>query len=897
MSQRRPLTRKLVYVIVLVALLLPNYYLSGPATYKSLDKVQEGNLMDTVEPGTGGALTQLRRKYGLTNQALGRVDPTSQTIKLALLGLRGIAANILWTKANEYKKKEDWTNMLATVETIFRLQPHFITVWRFQAWNVSYNVSVEWDDYRDRYYWVVQGIECLERGVRVNHDDPSLLYDNGWFISHKIGKSDEKTQFRRLFKLDEDFHKQYGRPTGERDNWVVGKSYYRKAERVLDYNPKRVYRGNSRLIFWSTPGLNNFYYAMALAEEGNLGDILESIWQLGEEEWSGTEMTKDGVPPLGEREIKYSLDDTIIIRLNHKEEWDQRRDELWEKLTALDPQLYDQLKTEREAQVTSVERQALEIPFEKRVGEQYQLAASAEQKLYIDPQEDLAMAMPEPLRQQALKLAEDYNRAKQIAQYHSNYRDIVNFIYWRTRAQAEQVYDARAARIAVRDARQAYRVDGDPLKAWQEYARCLEHWRVILEAFPALRDDTLTAEDLFEIVREYRRALRESGLEDAFPPAGYGLVSLQEVVDWPELMQQLTAGGETPLGRLWDGLPPLFQEEVKAYYPERFPEWREQLDLLAQLNRYLETERFAADVLESGILDQLSGKQAGTEADVTEADVTEADVIEAEVMDPDVTKTSRARDEALAEEGALAEELQDYLRLAGDDWALEQRALPLEEEAERLQRQANTLLDRAAKLRYQAETRRSRSDATAEDRQQADELAREADQLRQQAEANRKKAVESVDQAKTLRSQKQLSYSVRTVYNRRLLETLTEGVFQPADRKRFLLHKVITEHPGIASGQGLNTRPLTQAEAVPIRLPGAVQLNDPEVPGPDVPMSEIPGSSEPSTSQTGSGETGSGKTESGAATGSQVDQQVDAQPASSETLPEDQPMSPTPGAG
>ncbi|NIL99325.1 MAG: hypothetical protein GTO62_20065, partial [Planctomycetales bacterium] len=71
--------------------------------------------------------------------------------------MRGVAANILWEKVHRYKKRKDWTNLAAAVNQITTLQPNFISVWIFQAWNLSYNVSVEFEDVRDRYQWVIKG--------------------------------------------------------------------------------------------------------------------------------------------------------------------------------------------------------------------------------------------------------------------------------------------------------------------------------------------------------------------------------------------------------------------------------------------------------------------------------------------------------------------------------------------------------------------------------------------------------------------------------------------------------------------------------------------------------------------------------------------------------------------
>ena len=150
MTERTSFYRKLTYLGAIVVLAFPIVWLSVPAT--------------TSKPG--GKLAQLRKENKLSQVNLGEVDPASETIKLATLGLRGVAVNVLWEKANEFKKKEDWTNLTATLEQLAKLQPNFITFWKFQAWNLTYNVSVEFDDYNDRYYYVRRGIEFLQEGER-----------------------------------------------------------------------------------------------------------------------------------------------------------------------------------------------------------------------------------------------------------------------------------------------------------------------------------------------------------------------------------------------------------------------------------------------------------------------------------------------------------------------------------------------------------------------------------------------------------------------------------------------------------------------------------------------------------------------------------------------------------
>jgi len=128
----------LLALVGIMALLVPLSLLSQPADSE----------------GPGGLLARMRRDRGLSQANLGEIDPTGETMRFATLGLKNVAVALLWDRANHYKKVEDWTNLSATLEQLTKLQPNFYSVWDFQAHNLSYNISVEFDDYRDRYAWV-----------------------------------------------------------------------------------------------------------------------------------------------------------------------------------------------------------------------------------------------------------------------------------------------------------------------------------------------------------------------------------------------------------------------------------------------------------------------------------------------------------------------------------------------------------------------------------------------------------------------------------------------------------------------------------------------------------------------------------------------------------------------
>src|SRR5262249_8614933 len=92
-------------------------------------------------------------------------------------------------------------------------QPHYISPWLFQSWNLALNVSVECDRSRDKYFYISRGIELLAEGERKNqgnqHPDPKLRspahpdmrYSVGFTYQLKIGQGDEKRTLRCLFDL------------------------------------------------------------------------------------------------------------------------------------------------------------------------------------------------------------------------------------------------------------------------------------------------------------------------------------------------------------------------------------------------------------------------------------------------------------------------------------------------------------------------------------------------------------------------------------------------------------------------------------------------------------------------------------------------------------------------
>jgi hypothetical protein len=424
MNQRRSLYRKVAYICAIAALLIPLSFLSQPATTQS----------------TGGKLAKLRGDYELSQANLGDIDPASETIKLATLGMRGVAANILWEKANDYKKREDWTGLSATLQQITRLQPNFVSVWRFQAWNLSYNVAVEFDDYHDRYYWLMKGIDFLKEGVSYNTREPILLWDIGWFISQKIGRADDRKQYRQLFREDDDFHGP--RPLAQRDNWLVGAEWFTKAQQLVDgfgltiktSKDSQGVQGTNPLLFHSSPAMCLMNYADSLEEDGTFGEVAKTAWKKAEAGWQA----------YGNRDLPTTWN--VAVRLNDKERYDERFKQANEDLAAITPPgLQDEILNEKRAKLEARELEALDLPADKRSAEQLSLAIVATDKTKINLME-IADRIQGPKRADALKVAESGVIAENMSKIIENERGIVNFEYWRMRAQLERTEEALEAR-------------------------------------------------------------------------------------------------------------------------------------------------------------------------------------------------------------------------------------------------------------------------------------------------------------------------------------------------------------------------------------------------------------------------------------------------------------------
>jgi hypothetical protein len=138
---------------------------------------------------TQNHLNMTREKLGLTRlPPLENMPPVLAFTTVALGAFRGLIANMLWIRANDMQEEDKYFEMVQLSDWITKLQPHFVSVWVHQAWNMSYNISIKFSDPADRWPWVRRGIELLrDEALRYNPNEPLIYRELAWHFQHKMG--------------------------------------------------------------------------------------------------------------------------------------------------------------------------------------------------------------------------------------------------------------------------------------------------------------------------------------------------------------------------------------------------------------------------------------------------------------------------------------------------------------------------------------------------------------------------------------------------------------------------------------------------------------------------------------------------------------------------------------
>lgn len=206
--QRAANRRKVIYIALIFALFTLSIFWRGKLSVPFSGQVQASSALTRLS-----VLSQAERME-LRELDQGDPDIAGATVRLSLVGARGIAVTIMWRAAIEKQKRNEFHEFEILARGVTRLQPNFITPWIFQSWNIAYNVSVENQKLGDMYFYIARGIELLAEGDRMNSKvyrtedgkekkvgSPDIRYQIGFYYQNKFSVSDKVSTLRSLMQV------------------------------------------------------------------------------------------------------------------------------------------------------------------------------------------------------------------------------------------------------------------------------------------------------------------------------------------------------------------------------------------------------------------------------------------------------------------------------------------------------------------------------------------------------------------------------------------------------------------------------------------------------------------------------------------------------------------------
>ncbi len=500
---------------------------AGLKHLKRLPKLRTLNLTFTratdeciADLRTGSPDLEVHRWYGIGGgDASEAKDPARQSLASHLL--RRLRSKSLRQRADSFSERHDWTGLAVNLDETLRAHPDEIWLWRMHAWNCAYNLAAEPNDPLDRYFWIAQGIRVLVCAAQRNPKRVEPVWDVGWFVAQRIGRSDDARLFRALFADDAELHQAlivgFSRdevlgPAGKPDNWLVARRWSQKACDLLPQNPDAEL---SPIICLSQPPSCLIHYAEAMEQDGVFGERARRAWQQAAEQWRD----------FGDHPLPTTAGPTI--RLNELPEYSETARRLGAKLDDLAPGLREEISEQRTKAIPPAMLRAWKKEATERNLSERELAARVETWLKIT-NVDIAEKVEPPHRAEARRLAKQADAAKRMADVIGRYRSIVNFDYWTLRCRIERLSTTLSARQRLYQASRELEqqpVTADHLaKAKSLFDDGFALWRQTFDAYPTLYEDPVLAEELLPAIESCRRAfLGHEPLPQNFP--------LKELVD------------------------------------------------------------------------------------------------------------------------------------------------------------------------------------------------------------------------------------------------------------------------------------------------------------------------------------------------------------------------------
>ena len=118
----------------------------------------------------------------------GAAPAVAESAIAALGGLRSLAAEVLWFRADRLRMECRYVELAQLASWLTFMEPHTPEVWTYSAWNLAYNISVMMPTFEDRWRWVHAALKLLrDEGLVLNPHEVEIYRELAWMFQLKIG--------------------------------------------------------------------------------------------------------------------------------------------------------------------------------------------------------------------------------------------------------------------------------------------------------------------------------------------------------------------------------------------------------------------------------------------------------------------------------------------------------------------------------------------------------------------------------------------------------------------------------------------------------------------------------------------------------------------------------------
>ena len=270
----------------------------------------------------GGMTQQSLQRQSIEQELVPGGEEASDLLSVVPGAVRAFMVNYYWIRLENQKDEGRYYAAGQLANWICRLQPRFVGVWSFQAWNMAYNISVGTHTPRERWQWVFNGIRLLRDDAIPRNPRSILLYrELAWTFFHKMGGTSDSMHMVYKQRWASRMQMLLGAPTARTTADLI-EAFRPITEAPLDKDI-RIQGRNEIQAHDAAVLLADPQVAAYVAELTKRGIALHMSMLIGD---------KKGIIDVLEAYRRYSLDDTVeVVRQlppNLKSQADKDRSEI-----------------------------------------------------------------------------------------------------------------------------------------------------------------------------------------------------------------------------------------------------------------------------------------------------------------------------------------------------------------------------------------------------------------------------------------------------------------------------------------------------------------------------------------------------------------------------------------